>query len=58
MKTYKDFYNELYHKKLITGHLEELAAKEYAKQWVDRCERASFIPAIIRDQIKKEIDAQ
>lgn len=58
MKTFKEFYDELYHKKLITGKLEELAAKEYAKQWVDRCERMSFMPPSIRDQIKKEIDAQ
>lgn len=58
MKTYKDFYDELYHKKLITGKLEELAAKEYAKQWVDHCERNSFLPKQIAEQFKKQIDEQ
>jgi hypothetical protein len=40
------------------AQIEELAAKEYAKQWVDRCYRDTFMPQMIAVNLKKEIDAQ
>jgi hypothetical protein len=63
MKTFREIFSDIVQTDFINENVtiispEERAAKEYAKQWVDRCERYSFMPKIIAEKIKQEIDEQ
>lgn len=61
MKTFNEILTEIIHEDHVyenetTVAPEERAAKEYAKQWVDHCERNSFMPKIIAENIKRQVD--
>lgn len=64
MKTYEEFRSEIMQSEayisMTYAQLEDRAAKEYAKQWVERAvkEVADVPPYNMIDYYHKEIDAQ
>jgi hypothetical protein len=61
MKTPEEIYEECRPRHRDWGTLKGMcieAMKIYAKQWIDKAYKNTFMPQAIADQLKKEIDEQ